>query len=370
MPLLRFSVFIFLLLIFTGPLTGQVKRSRAEAIPGIVTSNTIGFGNIWTRSYVQFISRSNDDMVLEPYGAIGLGLSQYMSISAGAVPFEGGLKQVVGKSDAHLKATLPFNDKLRFIGLGVQGDLVLSTEQDTSSKGQDTSRPAFLPKLGMTVALDLDFIKQIKIFPFKFYLNWSLFDNDRLLAEYHQHSIRGGVEYKGPRHSIFVGVRYGLYKRISRVKEENENAKYDQNVLAVTPGIRYRIWNRFSIVGSGLINVYSRLRRNTEVFYEKFAVRLGLEFPIFFRETNTEAIRAIIFLERRKMAGKELVKQQEEKEEDEISTIFTEELTGEENEELLKMLKEGDVKSEREKKRKEKRKKINEELRKIEKMIE
>jgi hypothetical protein len=351
-----------------GTVFGQIKRSRAEGMPDVAASNTIGFGNIWLRSHMSFSARSNEELFVEPYLAAGLGLSHNMSLFVGAVPFEGGFKQVIGKGDVHLKLTLPFNDNLRFLGVAVQGDMVFSTEQDTTSVGQSSDRPAFTPRPGVTVMCDIDLIKLIKALPFKLYVNASLIDNDRLLARYSQVSLRGGLEYKGPRHSIFIGGRYGLYKKLSRNREESERARFDRKVIYVTPGVRYRLFSRFSVVGSARFPVLTNIPdTSTTLYYEKFGIRLGLEFPLFFRETNTEAIRGMIFLERRKAVA---AGPKPKTETDNLSALLRVKMSEQENKEFMKMIKEEDAKFESEKNLKEKRKKIYKELKEIMEMLE
>jgi len=153
----RFFVIGFIVLLGISPAWGQVKRSRAESIPGIVGSNTIGLGNIWSRSFLTFSSLSNDTLSLEPQQFLGLGLAQNMSIFAGAVPFEKGLKSIIGRSEAHLKVTLPSNDNLRFFGLALQADLLMSSEQDTSGGGGRYLYTPVHPAAGNNSRLGLGF---------------------------------------------------------------------------------------------------------------------------------------------------------------------------------------------------------------------
>jgi len=70
------------------------------------------------------------------------------------------------------------------------------------------------------------------------------------------------------------------------------------------------------------------------------------------------------------MANEKFAEKKKEREDDDLSTIFVDDLTEEKKEEFLKILKEGDVKFEREKRMKEKRRKMDGELKKIEEMLE
>jgi len=210
----------------------------------------------------------------------------------------------------------------------------------------------------------LDLIKIVKGLPIKFYANWSLFDNESLAPFYKQHSIRVGIEYKGPRNSGFVTLKYGLYKKVEKGKE---NA-YDEKILIVIPGFRYRILQRFSILGMIKVPALVDVKEKGGIPYEKFSISGGLEFPLFFRETNAEAIRAMIFLEQREGSEKDLTADREKQTEN-MDAIFGPK-EGEEREEWRKILIEDDGLSEREKKIREKREKIEEELQKIEDLIE
>src|SRR3989339_345731 len=282
--------FLYALLFLCLQAEAQIKRSRAESMPDIQASNTIGLGDIWLASYASMAALSRSGVRMEPYLALGFGLASNLSIFAGAVPFDGGVKQIIGKGDAHLKLTWPGNDNLRLFGAAVQVDLVLSTEQDTVSEGQNSKRPSYAPKAGFTLVLDADLIKRMPKLPLKAYFNFSTIDNDRLLVQFQQLSFRSGLEYKGPRNSFFLGLRFGFYQPVIRQAGEPAPA-YDDNVLLLMPGYRYRLGNRFSAVGSVALALSGTERPGSDFYYERFNLRMGLEFALFYRETNTEAIR-------------------------------------------------------------------------------
>jgi len=366
----RLILILLGLLLFSAPLFAQVKREREESITDLVASNTMGFGNIWIRSQLLFESRYRSGSKFEPYQAIGLGMSQNISAWAGAVPFDGSLKKVLGKIDGHLKVTLPWNDNLRFLGVGVQGDMVLSNEQDTLGQGKDTSRPAFTPRLGVTVAVDADFIKLINSLPLKLYLNWSTTDNDRLLALYKQQSFRIGAEWKMERHSAFIGVRFGLYKRMTGIDSLDVRSAYDEKVVTLLPGVRYRPFDRASFLISAVIAAGGSIKKNTALDYGQYGLRLGFEMPIFYRETNTEAIRSMIFLERKKNTPESdaNVSARSRKKEELSSLLILDD--GKTGKELSKEFQAEDMLEQKNKEMKEKRKKINDELRNIEQLLE
>jgi hypothetical protein len=366
----RIVPLLFPLLLFFCVTDAQVKRAREEGITDVIASNTMGFGNIWVRSSLSAAVMSDGGRNVEPYQAIGLGLSNNLSAWAGAVPFEGGFKRLLGKADAHVKATLPYNDNLRLLGLAIQGDIILSTEMDTLSQGQDTARPAFTPKLGVTISGDVDLIKKFKRLPLKLYVNWATIDNDRLLVMYEQQSYRFGMEYKGERHSYFLGMKYGRYKLRPRGSEVAADAGYDENLLLLMPGVRYRVLNRFSVLGTAFFAASGTVKANSPLKYPKFAFQLGLEFPLYFRETNAEAIRAMIFLENRKQTPEEKAATVKtvRRNNDFAGLLMPED--PKESQALNNALKSEDIPLDREDQLKEKRKKINEELNSIEKLLE
>ncbi|MFH0921235.1 MAG: transporter [Fibrobacterota bacterium] len=357
------------LLCLMAPVQGQIKRSRAESIPELTASNTVGYGDVWSQSALSVIVRKQSGAKVEPYQAVGFGLAQNMSLFGGVVPFDGGLKQLIGKADAHFKITWPNNDNLRLFGFALQGDMVLSTEMDTTGSGTDTSRPAFLPQIGVTILADADLIKLWPEVPLKVYLNWSLIDDDRQLTQYHQQSIRFGAEWKGERHSVYLAVKTGLYKRVTGDAVVDNAAGYDETVVSLMPGVRYRVLSRFSITASAFFTPVARLLPGSRLDYAGVAFKAGLEFPLFYRETNAEAIRGMIFLERKKAIVNKGPAEGPDKRKDDINALL---LPGDEQnrQELSNMLKDEDKTQEREQQLREKRKKINEELRQIEDLLE
>jgi hypothetical protein len=69
--------------------------------------------------------------------------------------------------------------------------------------------------------------------------------------------------------------------------------------ITVEPGGRYRAFGKFSILGSIGLTVYKQVREDFQPSPPLISASLLFEVPLIFRETNTEAIRTLVFLERK-----------------------------------------------------------------------
>jgi hypothetical protein len=271
----------------------QIKREREESPPGIEASNTMGFGNVWMRGNMLFLYRENSGSRIEPHGSAGLGLANNLAVWGGAVIFEGSYKRLIGKADAHVKATLPYNDNLRFFGFGIQGDLVLSSDKDTFSTHTDTSRPAYTPIIGFTAMADFEIIKLIKTVPLKIYLNFSTTDDDRLLSEWNQQSYRFAVEWKSERNCFYGGAKFGRYTKKNPAVGE---VKLTPSIITSFAGLRFRPIDRIAVFVTGIFSI--PLAEGPD--YVRYGLTTGIEMPLFFRETNAEAIRSLVMMENSK----------------------------------------------------------------------
>src|SRR3954470_12623934 len=119
-------------------------RSRAEGVPGVQASNTVGLGDIWVTaglsSYFRIKPVSNDklaesvdtsfrndfrqlygsenklqrELLLVPSLGGIIGLANFLQMELQSQPWDG---QKLGASTARIKFTLPNNDNLRVVGL-------------------------------------------------------------------------------------------------------------------------------------------------------------------------------------------------------------------------------------------------------------
>jgi hypothetical protein len=120
-----------------------VKRGRNEGTATIPASNVMGNGNI-TLS-LDLGGAISSEALRAPAvlgGQIGIGGIMQLKASASLIDY-----QELGPAEAHLQITTPANDKLRFFGFALSGDLYLSTSPDVLSFSADSTRPFYSPFL-------------------------------------------------------------------------------------------------------------------------------------------------------------------------------------------------------------------------------
>ncbi len=296
--------FLFCFWILVGlihaPLSASqsVARGRNEGTLSIPASNVVGNGNITAHTHVR-----------AGYGANGPTLSP----SVGGMIGIGGVLQAAGNFElfslqstglglleSHLQATIPGNDNFRFLGAALRADLYLSTALDTISATSDAEKPDYNPYLYPSIIVDFDFLAKWKQVPLKAYLFASMADNPQLLHQYRQVSLISGLEWKMFQHSVFADMGIGFYKekatRLNRIGDKT----FQQYYAWVQPGGRYRLFRRFSLTGGFRFVIRKKLKEQSSLHpaLAEFSVRL--EAPVYFRETNTEAIRSLVFIEQSK----------------------------------------------------------------------
>jgi len=183
---------------------GSSQRSRAEAVPGMQASNTVGQGDIWLGlggySFIRVQPMHRDrlaamvdsayrddllrlrtgsavkrDLFLVPQLAGAIGLTGFIQAEGKTVPWDG---RKLGASTASVKITTPFNDDLRTFGVAVSLSATLSTEENIYVGNERT--PGFDPILHLTAIGDLDLVKLLPALPLKAYFNYANLDDHRL----------------------------------------------------------------------------------------------------------------------------------------------------------------------------------------------
>jgi hypothetical protein len=225
-----------------------------------------------------------------------VGITDIMELSGQVIPIT---TRGIGPIEAHLQITTPANDKFRFVGVALFADLYLSTMQDTLSNTTAKDKPEYNSYPMATMVVDLDWLAWKKWLPLKTYLKLSMADNPDLLFRYDQLAFASAIEWKTAQHSLFGNVGLGMYKE-KQTKIRAGDQGYVQKYAWVEPGARYRLFSRFSIVGSVKMTLYQDTKERDPLKPELFKASLRCEAPIFFRETNTEAIRTLIFMEQKK----------------------------------------------------------------------
>jgi hypothetical protein len=276
-----------------------VKRGRDEATISISPSNVMGNGNL-TMFLESIVRYSLNGFAFDPVLGAQIGVSNMMQLTGQFVPVA---KKGIGPVEAHLQITTPGNDNLRFFGAALRADLFLSSAQDTLALTAQVDKPEYNPYLLASIIADVDWLALWRFFPVKTYLIVGMMDNIEQLPFYDQISIKSALEWKKYQHSAFFGCGMGFYREKQNRKNPGDNW-YKQHYFWIEPGGRYRLLGRYSIVGSTKLTLSQKVKEKNPIKPELFNVALKLEVPILLRETNTEVIRTLIFMERKK--GKKL----------------------------------------------------------------
>jgi len=294
----RFVTFILCMALSAHALNAQtVKRGRNEGTYSIPASNVLGNGNI------DFFLASSARYSLAGFGVdpiIGaqIGISEIMQLTGQFIPVA---QKGLGPLEVHLQITTPGNDKLRFIGAALRADLFLSSTQDTFSQTAQKDKPQYNPYLLPSFIVDADWLALWKSFPVKTYAAFGMVDNVDLLTRYNEVYMKFAFEWKLYQHGVYLCAGMGLYQEKSTRVSPGDDG-YPQNYFWIEPGGRYRLWKRLSLVGSTKLTLFQNVKDKNPLHPELFNVSLRVEAPLLFKETNTEAIRTLIFMEKKKNA--------------------------------------------------------------------
>jgi hypothetical protein len=300
----------FILLASAYLLDGAVKRGRNEGTMYIPASNVVGNGNITlsTGGYGNYIWHGNQiensGFRLDPTVGLAIGISNIMEFRA-QTAFTN--FSDLGTSEVHVQFTIPGNDRLRFLGMAFCGNLFLSTSPDTTSSSAVADKPEYNSFMAPSATLDFDWIALYKNFPLKNYFHLSLTDEPSLLFRYEQISCISGWEWKQRANSWFVDIGAALYKEKPNGPFKGDSS-YDQRIAWIAPGLRYRFFENFSIMGGFRIVVWQSIKEHPPSLpITAISGGIQLVIPILFKETNTEAIRSLVFLEREKVEKKNTI---------------------------------------------------------------
>jgi hypothetical protein len=280
----------------------QVKRGRNEGTFNIPASNVMGNGNMAISGAMSgSIGRSK--IHLDPWVGMNVGIASILQLS-GKLSVEDFKR--LGGMEARLQVTTPGNDRLRFFGVSILGELYLSTEMDTLSGTALTGKPEFNAYIRPSLIADGDWIAKYQRLPLKTYLYIGLSDNPDLLYMYSQIALRCGVELKFERNSYAIDIGCGFYKEKSRrLTGYTGDASYAQQRVWIEPMVRYRLFDRATLLCSVRALVVQRVKKVRALEPEYLRIATAIETPIVFKETNSEAIRTMIFVEHNKNAVKD-----------------------------------------------------------------
>jgi hypothetical protein len=292
-------------LCISAGLFGQttLKRGRNEGTMNIPATNVIGNGNVTvyaggSGSYGVVSGASGD-----PAFGICVGIANILQIS-GKIAFAD--FRGLGTSEAHLQITTPGNDRLRFFGGALCGDLYLTTAADTISVSATAGKPEYNSFMLPSVILDFDWLALFKTFPLKTYLAVGMADEPDQLYRYQQISAKAGIEWKMYESCGFLDIGAGLYKEKGNGAFAGDLG-YIQRTVWFEPGVRYRFYGAYSLLGSLRFTAYEAIKENNPLPVPFVRASAVMDIPLLFKETNTEAIRTLVFMERKKELKKDTI---------------------------------------------------------------
>jgi hypothetical protein len=300
----RVVIQTFLLISFTLSITiaETVKRGRNEGTANISASNVESNGNILI-SAGMLGDYGGTGFRVDPGASLTAGIADIMQLS-GRASMENFVN--LGLVDMHLQLTTPGNDHLRFFGFGITGDLFLSAKMDTVSLDVNADKPNYHSYIRGSMVCDLDWIAINKQLPLKTYWSFGMADNPDLLYLYDQISIKSGIEWKMYDNSLFTDIGYGLYKE-KKHQDFSGDKRYLQKTLWIEPGARYRLFGKFSLLSSLRVVLLQKVKQRNPLSPDYIRLSTSFVIPLIYRETNTEAIRTLVFLEQQKERKKDIV---------------------------------------------------------------
>ena len=184
--------------------------------------------------------------------------------------------------------------------------MYLSTVEDTVTEEAGAGRPDYNSYIRPSLIVDLDWIALNRYLPLKTYLSLSMADNPDMLFLYEQLSFKAGFEWKTSANSLILDIGYGLYK-----EKKNGGFPGDKSFLQqkmwIEPGMRYRLLGRLSVLGSLRMLLFQKVKSQRPLPANYIRASGYIELPLLYRETNTEAIRTMVFVEREKEKRKDVV---------------------------------------------------------------
>lgn len=286
-----------IVLTVTDTIMPQVRRDRNEGTFNIPASNVTSNGNIHFYAAMSG-SAAEKGFSIDPWAGLKVGVTSIVQLS-GKVEVDK-LKKL-GGINGSLQVTTPFNDHLRFFGASLSGDLYLSTETDTQSGVATTGRPEYNPYFRPSLTIDFDWIARLKTLPLKNYVHAGMVDDPEKLYRYKQLSLQFGAEWKLDKNSYAMDFGAGFYREKPGKSEGFAGDKtYAQQRFWMEPSLRYRLFDRMSLVGAARVLLLQRIKKERPLDATYLRVTAAIEAPIVYKETNTEAIRTMIFIENNK----------------------------------------------------------------------
>jgi hypothetical protein len=211
---------------------------------------------------------------------------------------------------------------------------------------------------------DIDLIKKLPWLPLKLYLNVSNLDDERIMLYYDAINIKGGLEFKGMRNSYFASAILGFYKERVQESSTTGNEVYNNALIALIPGMRWRFRDNMSLVGRAKV-MLPVAGEGVHLPKKMIGFSIQWEMPLFFKDTDAEAIRALIYMDRKKTKIKQAADKNPTRG-NAISTVVSDSTAG--DSEAIKWMEMDYFK--RQEELKKRRKQAIEDMKKLEDMIE
>ena len=292
----------FLCCIHTASQAQSIKRGRNEGTRNIAASNVLGSGNISLDANIKS-SYGGNGFSSDPEGSLSVGIGDILQFS-GAISLSN--FKALGSAHADAQITLPGNNSLRFFGMALQGSLFLSTEIDTESVSAASGKPEYHSYMRPSLVFDLDWMSRFKKFPLKTYLWLGTYDNADLLFKYSQCAVRMGFEWRDMKNSFFTDIGVGFYRE-KKTHSNPGDKNFVQQTFWIEPGARYRLLNRVSLLGALRVLVLQKAKPVNRLIPNYIKLSLGIQIPLVYKETNTEAIRTMIFIENQKIQQQDII---------------------------------------------------------------
>jgi len=285
-----------LFLVYPGYGQQTIVRPRSEGTTYLDAANVMGGHNL---SFYSAWALENYTERNEQFPTIGamVGISGFLQFK-GECAFHN--FQTIGPLEGHLKLSVPGNGGFRFFNASFGGDIYLSTTQDTITATTDTAKPDYHAFFAAGIQADLDWLAIHKSLPIKTGFYAGLADTPHLLHRYQQIRIQASLEFKRIRHSIFADVGAGFFKEKKNRLNRTADKGYEQYYLWLAPGARYRFLDRFSVLGSFKLTLVENVKQTHPLVVPPVTIQARVEIPLFYRETETEAVRTLIFIEQNK----------------------------------------------------------------------
>lgn len=320
---------------------GITKRERGENLYYTIAANTMGKGNLWVSAQMMGFIWDNALTAKEGGGQLKIfpslearyGILQFLQSRVYSRVLSYGFSP--GFVGGELKATLPNNMGIRFLGLGLALQYERGLLDKFSSIGGDrVGGTGFSPEgliyeagsMNFILATDLDFIALSSYTPFTVYLNagYSL-PNDAQYRTLSQVLLRGGIEYKG------VGVDFFSEFSMNALNNFTEPLLVDilppgrifavhfaENLWFITTGARMRYEGGLTLGASvsfrpkplvsdpgatledKIASVIAEKEQNTAVrdgfspFYADWTLQGVISYPLRYAQPSSEIYRGFL----------------------------------------------------------------------------